>query len=122
MGPPAQIVQAVLQHRVVPVMSTVTFAELKSVVRRPKLQPAFARAGVDIENFLTTVRTETQFVQPISTSVRIRDERDRPFLDVMATLPPPLYFVTGDKDFEAPHYSDVPVISAVAFVRLLKRR
>lgn len=84
MGPPAQIVQAVLQHRVVPVMSTATFAELKSVVRRPKLQPAFARAGVDIENFLTTVRTETQFVQPISTSVRIRDERDRPFLDVMA--------------------------------------
>jgi len=39
----------------------------------------------------------------------------------MATTPPPQYFVTGDKDFEAPQYSGVPVISAAEFVGLLKR-
>jgi putative PIN family toxin of toxin-antitoxin system len=120
-GPPARIVQAVLQRRVVPVMSAATFAELDIVVRRPKLQPAFARAGVNLTNFLATVRAEAQLVDPVPTSTPIRDERDRPFLDLMATDPPPQYFVTGDQDFEATHYSGVPVISAAEFARLLRR-
>ena len=120
-GPPARIVQAVLQRRLIPVMSPVTFAELDTVVHRPKLQPAFARAGVNLENFLATVRAEAQFVAPHPTRTPLRDERDRPFLDLMATQPPPQYFVTGDKDFEAPQYSGVPVISAAEFANLLKR-
>ncbi len=120
-GPPARIVQAVLQRRLVPVMSSATFAELDAVVHRPKLQPAFARAGVNLANFLATIRAEAQFVVPCSTSTPLRDEHDRPFLDLMATTPPPQYFVTGDQDFEASHYSGVPVISAAKFVRLLTR-
>lgn len=120
-GPPARIVQAVLQRRLIPVMSPVTFAELDTVVHRPKLQPAFARARVNLENFLSTVRSEAQFVDPHPTRTPLRDERDRPFLDLMATQPPPQYFVTGDKDFEAPQYSGVPVISAAEFANLLKR-
>jgi predicted nucleic acid-binding protein len=60
-------------------------------------------------------------VEPQSTHTPIRDERDRPFLDLVASHPPPQYFVTGDKDFDAPEYSGVPVISAAAFVRVLKR-
>jgi predicted nucleic acid-binding protein len=58
----------------------------------------------------------------LNRSDHCRDERDRPFLDLMATAPPPDYFVTGDKDFEASQYSGVPVISAAAFARLLKHR
>ena len=103
-------------------MSSATFAELETVVHRPKLQPAFARAGVNLTLFLATVRAEAQFVDPHPTSTSLRDEHDRPFLDLMATTPPPQYFVTGDKDFEASHYSGVPVISAAAFARLLTRR
>lgn len=103
-------------------MSEATFAELEAVIRRPKLQPAFARAGVNLENFLTTVRAQAQFVDPVSTKLPIRDEHDRPFLDVMATLPKPQYFVTGDLDFELSSYSSVPVISAAEFVRLLIHR
>ena len=74
------------------------------------------------EPFLATVRAEAQFVAPRPTSTLLRDERDRPFLDLLATEPPPQYFVTGDKDFEASHYSGVPVISAAEFVRLLTHR
>lgn len=103
-------------------MSPATFAELNTVVHRPKLQRAFARAGVNLPVFLATVRAETQFVTPNPTSTILRDERDRLFLDLMATDPPPQYFVTGDKDFEATHYSGVPVISAAEFARLLTRR
>jgi putative PIN family toxin of toxin-antitoxin system len=121
-GPPARIVQAVLQRRLIPIMSPVTFAELNTVVHRPKLQQAFARAGINLTTFLATVRAEAQFVAPSPTSTLLRDERDRPFLDLMATEPPPQYFVTGDKDFEASHYSGVPVISAAKFVRLLTHR
>ena len=120
-GPPARIVQAVLQRRLVPVMSPATFAELDTVVHRPKLQPAFARAGVNLTSFLATVRAEAQFVDPHPTRTPLRDERDRPFLDLMATTPPPRYFVTGDKDFDAPQYSGVLVISAAEFADLLKR-
>jgi putative PIN family toxin of toxin-antitoxin system len=120
-GPPARIVQAVLQRRLIPVMSPATFAELDTVVHRPKLQPAFARAGVNLTNFLATVRAEAQFVNPHPTNTPLRDEHDRPFLDLMATTPPPHYFVTGDKDFDAPQYSDVPVLSAAEFADLLTR-
>ena len=101
-GPPARIIQAVLQRRVILIMSTSTFGELEAVVRRPKLQLAFARAGVNVENFLTTVHAQAQFVDPVSTKLSIRDECDRPFLDLMATPPKPQYFVTGDRDFEFP--------------------
>lgn len=121
-GPPARIVQALLQRRIIPIMSAATFAELEAVVRRPKLQPAFARAGVNLEDFLTTVRAQAQFVDPVSTKLPIRDEHDRPFLDVMATPPKPQYLVTGDRDFEFSDYSGVPVISAAEFARLLTHR
>ena len=121
-GPPARIVQALLQRRIIPIMSAATFAELEAVVLRPKLQPAFARAGVNLEDFLTTVHAQAQFVDPVSTKLPIRDEHDRPFLDIMATPPKPQYLVTGDRDFEFSNYSGVPVLSAAEFARLLTHR
>ena len=121
-GPPARIVQAVLQRRLIPVMSPETFAELEAVLRRPKLHRVFTRAGVNITSFLATIQAEVQFVDPHPTNTPLRDAQDRPFLDLMATTPPPQYFVTGDKDFEASHYSGVPVISAAEFARLLTHR
>ena len=121
-GPPARILQAVLQRRLIPVMSPDTFAELEAVLRRPKLQRAFTRSGVNITSFLETIQAEVQIVDPHPTNTPLRDAHDRPFLDLMATIPPPQYFVTGDKDFEASHYSGVPVISAAEFARLLTHR
>jgi uncharacterized protein len=121
-GPPARIVQALLQRRIIPIMSATTFAELERVVRRPKLQPAFARASINLEDFLTSVHAQAQFVDPLSTKLPIRDEHDRPFLDVMATPPKPQYLVTGDRDFEFSNYSGVPVISAAEFAHLLTHR
>jgi len=121
-GPPARILQAVLQRRLIPVMSSDTFAELEAVLRRPKLQRAFTRAGVNITSFLETIQAEVQIVDPHPTNTPLRDAHDRPFIDLMATTPPPEYFVTGDKDFEASHYSGVPVISAAEFARMLAQR
>ena len=120
-GPPARIVQAALQGRLIPIMSVITLAELVEILRRPKFQPAFAQAGVNLTVFLDTIQAAAQFVDPVPTLLPLRDERDRPFLDLMTTQPPPQYFVTGDKDFEASHYSGVPVISATEFARLLTR-
>jgi uncharacterized protein len=121
-GPPARIVQALLQRRIIPIMSAATFAELEMVVRRPKLQPAFTRAGVNLEDFLTTVHAQAQFVEPIPTKLPIRDEHDRPFLDLMATPPKPEYLVTGDRDYEFSSYSGIPVMSVAEFTRLLTYR
>lgn len=120
-GPPAQIVQALLQGRFIPIMSLATLAEVETVVHRPKLQPAFARAGVNPTAFLEIVRALAHVVRPHPTGLPIRDARDRIFLELMPSQPPPRYFVTGDKDFEAAQYSGVPVISAAAFARLLKQ-
>ena len=47
----------------------------------------------------------------------IRDEKDRPFIELAATIPSPEYIITGDKDFEQGNYSGVPVISASLFVQ-----
>ena len=118
-GPPARIIQAVLKRRIIPIMSPDTFAELEAVLRRPKLQRAFTRAGVNVTSFLAIVQAEMQLVDPHPTNTPLRDAQDRPFLDLMATAPPPQYFVTGHQDFEASHYSGVPVISAAEFARLL---
>jgi predicted nucleic acid-binding protein len=102
-------------------MSAATFAELEAVLRRPKLQAAFARAGVDPATFLAAIRAEAHFVDPLPTRTPLRDEGDRPFVDLLATHPAPQYFVAGDQDFEADQYSGVPVISAALFAHLLRR-
>ena len=46
-GPPARIIQAVLQRRLIPVMSPETFAELEAVLRRP--QHRMTSGGQSIE-------------------------------------------------------------------------
>jgi hypothetical protein len=85
---------------------------------------------VNITSFLATIQAEVQFVDPHPTNTPLRDAQDRPFLDLMATTPPPQYFVTGDasqgfRPITNPlpsHYSGVPVISAAEFARLLTHR
>lgn len=79
----------------------------------------FRHAGLTNEAFLADLQLHADMVIPVPTSTPIRDERDRPFLNLLATKPPPHYFVTGDQDFEASHYSGGPVISATACARLL---
>lgn len=120
-GPPAQILNALRDDRIVAVMSEATLAELAAVLRRPSLQRYLTRSRITPTRFLDDLLNQVDLVTPVVSDLPIRDERDRLFLNLMATHPPPRYFVTGDQDFEASHYSGVPVISAAEFVRLLKR-
>jgi uncharacterized protein len=120
-SPPARILDAVRTGQVVAVMSEVTFAELDHVLARPAVRRYFRHAAISPAALLVKLRLHADLRIPVPTATPIRDERDRPFLDLLATLPPPRYFVTGDQDFDATHYSGVAVISAVAFARLLRR-
>lgn len=121
-SPPAQILNAVRVGQVVAVMSEATLAELEHVLHRPAVQRYFTHTTITPARFLADLRVQADLVIPVPSTPPIRDARDRVFLDLLTTEPPPQYFVTGDKDFEASHYSGVPVISAAECVRLLTRR
>ena len=122
-GPPARIVDAILDAEIIPVMSGATLAELEEVLHRPELQRYFRRADITVFQFLSGFAQVAQLVRPRASSVAIRDERDRAFLELAASRPAPDYLVTGDKDFESPRYEGVQVISASLFVEsFLKRR
>ena len=121
-SPPAQILNAVRIGQVVAVMSEATFAELEHVLHRPAVQRYFTHTTITPAAFLADLRIQADLVIPVPSTAPIRDARDRVFLDLLKTEPPPQYFVTGDQDFEDSHYSGVPVISAAKFVRLLTRR
>ena len=116
-GAPAKIVDAMLQGQIIPVMSTVTFQELEDVLLRPQLQGYFERSGVSTHEFLVNLEKVAEFIQPQPVNIFIRDEKDRPFIELASTLPQPEYIITGDKDFEHDRYSGVPVVSASLFVQ-----
>lgn len=115
-GPPARIVDAVLKGEIVPVMSPATFAELEDVLHRSELQRYFRRAGITVFQFLTVLKQVAQLVRPRTSIAPIRDEKDRPFLELAASRPAVDYIVTGDKDFENQQYEGITVISASLFV------
>jgi putative PIN family toxin of toxin-antitoxin system len=121
-SPPAQILNALRAGQIVAVMSEATLTELEHVLSRPIVRRYFSHSAIMPDAFLADLRLHADLMITVPTTTAIRDERDRPFLDLMATAPPPQYFVTGDKDFEAAHYSGVPVISAAEFARLFTRR
>jgi len=115
-GAPAQIVDAILAGSIIPVMSAATFAELEEVLHRPRLQPYFRRAQLTPYLLLSQLEQIAQFVKPKPSKTPIRDDNDRPFLELAATRPAPDFIITGDKDFEQGRYESVPVISASVFV------
>lgn len=121
-GPPARIVDAILRGEIVPVMSVATHAELEGVLLRPRLLTFFRRKGVTPQRLLTELEQVAQFMKPKSVKVAIRDEKDRPFLELAAAKPAPDFIITGDKDFEHGRYVDVPVISASLFVATVLRQ
>jgi uncharacterized protein len=121
-SPPARILDAVRSGEIVAVMSGATLAELEQVLQRPSVRRYFTHSTITPDAVLADLRLHADLMRPIPTATPIRDENDRPFLELMATIPSPQYFVTGDKDFDATHYSDVPVISATEFARLLRHR
>ena len=118
---PALIVDAILQGRLIAVMSRTTFAELEEVLHRPRLQERFRRADVTPYVLLSELENLAEFVTPRSSKATIRDEKDRPFLELAAHRPPVNYIITGDKDFESNRYEDVPVISASLFAATVLR-
>ena len=120
-GPPAKIINALLKGDIIPVMSEATIAELEAVLQRPRLKLYFSRAGVNPALFLADFHKVAQLATPHPVSTSIRDEKDRPFLELMASSPAPEFLITGDKDFEGQQYRNVPVISASLFVDMLRK-
>lgn len=118
-GPPGNIVDALLQGFLVPVMSQATLAELEAVLMRPRLRTLFERAGVEAMEFLAEFRELADIIEPDPTDIPVRDENDRMFLELAATLPPVEFLITGDRDFERKQYAGVPVISAALFVKTI---
>lgn len=116
-GPPAKIVDALLRGSIIPVMSRATLAELQDVLQRPRLQPLFARAGVSPSRFVADLVQVAQIVRPVPLEASIRDEKDRPFLELAGSRPAVDFIITGDKDFVERRYAEVPVISATLFVQ-----
>jgi uncharacterized protein len=116
-GPPAKIVNALLQGLLIPVLSSDTLAELEAVLTRPRLQTLFSRAGVEAEEFLGEFRRLAEIIEPEPVDISVRDEKDRIFLELAATRPPVDFLITGDRDFERKQYAGVPVISAALFVK-----
>jgi len=121
-GAPARIVDAVLRGEIIPVMSAATRAELEEVLSRPRLKMFFRRAGVTPQRLLADLERVAQFVRPKPVRMAIRDEKDRPFLEIAAAKPAPDFIITGDKDFERDRYAGVPVISASLFVATMLRQ
>jgi putative PIN family toxin of toxin-antitoxin system len=116
-GAPARIVEAILDQRIVPVFSKETFSELRAVLGRSKFKRYFAKSGLKVPAVLANLAAVGEFVEPQSVREKIRDPKDRPFLEVSAILPLPEFIVTGDKDFEGGTYGGVPVLSPAVFVR-----
>lgn len=121
-SPPARILDAVRTGQIVAVMSDATLTELEQVLQRPAVRRYFTHSTITPNAVLADLRLHADLMSPDPTTTPIRDERDRPFLDLLATIPSPQYFVTGDKDFDATHYTGLPVISAAEFARLLRHR
>jgi putative PIN family toxin of toxin-antitoxin system len=120
-GNPGKIVDAILDGQLIPIMSSATFEELEEVLSRSRLQKYFGHARVSIQDFLTQLKQIADFVPPKHSNLNIRDEKDLPFIDLAATIPPPEYIITGDKDFEQDRYHGVSVISASLFVKNILR-
>ena len=118
-GNPAKIVDAILDGQLIPVMSLATFNELREVLSRPQIYKYFEHARISIQGFLAELEQIAEFVQPERSNMSIKDEKDRPFVDLASTTPPPEYIITGDKDFEEEKYHDVLVISASLFVKTI---
>lgn len=118
-GAPSKVVDAILEGLIIAVVSETTFAELEDVLRRPRLAPYFQKSNIIPDVFLENLKPCLEFlqVQPLTVDFEIRDDKDRPFLELAATPPQPDFLITGDKDFEQNHYASVPVIAVSQFVR-----
>ena len=115
-GAPSKIINAVLQRQLVPVCSQVTLAELADVLQRPHLQVYFQRSGISPVAFIETFKQLAEMIEVVPQVLQIGDVKDQPFVDLAATVPPPDFIITGDKDFTEKRYFDVAVISATVFV------
>lgn len=86
------------------------------MLHRPPLQTYFRRAAVTPFQLLTELRQVAQFVKPRIVKTSIRDEKDRPFIELAAARPAADFIITGDKDFQEEQYQGVPVVNASLFV------
>jgi len=116
-GTTARVVDAILAGRIVPLFSQDTHSELVEVLGRPKLKRYLSKAGVEREPFLADLAAIAEFVRPGPVRVHIRDPKDRPIIAVAASIPPPDFVVTGDRDFEKLKIEPVRIVSPSWFVK-----
>lgn len=116
-GATAQVVDAILAGRIVPLFSQDTHSELVEVLGRPKLKRYLSKAGVATEPFLADLAKIAEFVRPGQVQVQIRDAKDRPIIAVAASVPPPDFVITGDRDFEKLEIAPVRIVSPSWFVK-----
>lgn len=116
-GATARVVDAVLAGRVVPLFSQDTHGELVEVLGRPKLTRYLSKAGVERGAFLADLAAIAEFVRPGLVQAQIRDPRDRPIIAVAASVPPPDFVITGDRDFEKIKIDPVQIVSPSWFVK-----
>jgi putative PIN family toxin of toxin-antitoxin system len=116
-GATARVVDAILAGRIVPLFSEDTHAELVEVLDRPKLKRYLSKAGVVRESFLADLANIAEFVRAGPVQVQIRDPKDRPIVAVAASIPPPNFLITGDRDFEKLKIEPVRIVSPAWFVK-----
>lgn len=117
-GPPARVLDAVIDGRLTAVFSPETLAEFREVINRPRLRPYLTRAKVDPQAFMKRLAEIAEMTDVVPCNLPIRDPKDRPFLSLAAGARPD-FLVTGDKDFTADRYAGVPVITAALLARSL---
>lgn len=116
-GATARVVDTILAGRIVPLFSQDTHAELVEVLGRPKLKRYLAKAGVERESILADLAAIAEIVRPGPVRAQIRDPKDRPIVAVAASVPPPDFVITGDRDFEKLKIEPARIVSPSWFVK-----
>lgn len=110
-GPPATILDAALDGRLVLVTSPPLLAELRRVLGYPKL----AKIVADAQQLADLVEASSVLVLPTRVLAVVRDETDNRVLEAAAEGAD--YIVSGDNDLlSLRSFQDIPIMSPADFV------
>lgn len=94
-APPAQLLQAVLQGRLRPVVSDALIAEYLSVLARPKIAERHGLTPAEVESLVVAIVRQAVVVAPTAPGPTAPDPGDQFLFDLLAALPGSV-LVTGD--------------------------
>ena len=119
-GPTARIIEAWRADRLTWILSEPLLAELRRVLREPKLDRYLQARRREIEDFVAEVAKITTIVEPRATvSVIESDESDNRLLEA-AVEGPADYIVSGDNDLLAlGSYEGITIVTPARFFAIL---